>query len=168
MIQSLQPNHAVMITSRQNLRLGRVVRSVETGRLLQRPRVHRRYPPQGIGFLFALIAGHSEVSTNFWMYAWAQARAIADGRWDTKPGGLSSTVDEDPFALPAYNGCENPNNGSGHEGVGALVGTVGAAEITMLPIDTGVVVQLYKVPGVNRYFFSLPNDFDVECSGGEG
>ena len=119
------------------------------------------------GYTFpALISGSESIGANRWRYSWIHAQFPSAGanQWDAKTPGLTSTVGLNAFARYALNGCEAPNNGTGIEGVGVDM-DVDDAILTMQPIAPNVVVQMTRevVAGTQRFWFSLPNAWAVEC-----
>lgn len=116
----------------------------------------------------AEIVNSQTLSANRWRYAWREAyfSTSVTTSWLPRPSGLTSTVVGDPFVRFALNGCEAVNDNVSPEGVGVDTEVVGAV-LTMQPIAAGVVVDMHRevVAGTPRYWFSLPNAWNVVCEG---
>lgn len=129
----------------------------------------------GLGQKPMRITGHARMGPNRWRY---RGVPILLGN---VPGGLGFVVDGAAEEEDMYNGCEQPNDGVGREGVGTIVGPIDNAVGTMIPIMPGVDVWAGYVPldgGIQlaegedppkpRLMFSLPNHVDYVCRGAGG
>lgn len=145
----------------------RIAESVRVTERLDKVGKQRRRPTAFAGAPVRRVIkfGHTLVTANRWRYGYKDAiRDHVAKKWIVDPNGQTvlSTADE-----AAYNVWESHNDGAGAEGMGAAVGTVGSATITLLPIMDGAPLLLTPVQddeGQQYYEFFAPNDRGVACA----
>ena len=105
---------------------------------------------------------------NRWEYQWIEAKKNGRGygTWAPDPEGRSSVNDGN-----AYNVLENPNDGTGVEGIGVDVDTL-PGTFSIKPVSSSTLVRMSTIkapaeepeePAVVEYWFSYWNAVDGQC-----
>lgn len=116
--------------------------------------------PRGRRIVDCVITASQSFAVNRWEYAATEVMWDADTiKWITKPNGMVFLLSE-----PCYNRFENHNDGAGAEGMGVELVQPSGATLVMLPIMTGVVIQL-QILGGTRHFEAV-NAYAVSCTPG--
>ena len=122
---------------------------------------------------------------NRWIYALREVvwdMNIAD--WGVLPEGRTTRIASDDFALPALNGCEAGNDGTGLETIGIDFDgpLLGFSEFEVIEIKNLPVVPVFPIPRADLpagailddpgpagpaepgFWFSIPNVVDGDCA----